>query len=263
MRKIDMGELREKQMQILDYVAQFCDEHGIRYIIEGGTMLGAIRHGGYIPWDDDIDVGMLREDYQRFIELFSQEAKDGYVFACSETTEGWHLPFGKVMDTNTLLVQDGHNLGINIDIFPYDDAPEDPQVMKKMYDTRDRLKVLNAIQCSKEKPSGNLIKRLAVYGVRAALHCFPEYYFIRRIEKSAQRFNGKGYKNLGMFTGESRITTCKKEWIQERTMVPFENRKYKVPVNYDGWLRSFFGEYMELPPVEKRKQHTFEAYLSD
>lgn len=152
MRKIDMGELREKQMQILDYVAQFCDEHGIRYIIEGGTMLGAIRHGGYIPWDDDIDVGMLREDYQRFIELFSQEAKDGYVFACSETTEGWHLPFGKVMDTNTLLVQDGHNLGINIDIFPYDDAPEDPQVMKKMYDTRDRLKVLNAIQCSKENP---------------------------------------------------------------------------------------------------------------
>ena len=263
MRRIDMAELREKQMEILDYVAQFCDDHGIRYIIADGTMLGAVRHGGYIPWDDDIDVGMLREDYQRFSELFPLEAKEGYLFACSTTVEKWHLPFGKVMDTNTLLVQDGHNLGINIDIFPYDDAPEDPKVMKRMYDIRDCLKVLNAIQHRKEKPSGNVLRRLAVYVVRAVLRCFPEYYFIRRIEKSAQQFNGIGYENLGAFTDESRITTCKKAWILDRKLVPFENRQYKIPVNYDGWLQSLYGDYMQIPPVDQRKRHTFEAYLYD
>lgn len=263
MRKIEMAELRERQMEILDYVAQFCDDHGIRYIIEGGTMLGAIRHGGYIPWDDDIDVGMLREDYQRFTELFPREAKEDYVFACAETVDKWHLPFGKVMDTNTLLTQDGHDLGINIDIFPYDDSPADPELMKKMYAKRDRLKGLNAAQIRKEKPSGNLARRIAVYGIRAVLRCFPEYYFIRRIEKNAQRFNGKGYENLATFTGESKVTTCKKEWILDRKLVPFENRTYKIPVNYDSWLRSFYGEYMQLPPEDKRKHHTFEAYLKD
>ena len=66
MRKIGMDELRQKQMEVLDYVAAFCDENGIRYWIEGGTLLGAIRHKGYIPWDDDIDIAMLREDYTRF-----------------------------------------------------------------------------------------------------------------------------------------------------------------------------------------------------
>ena len=70
MRKIGMDELRQKQMEVLDYVAAFCDENGIRYWIEGGTLLGAIRHKGYIPWDDDIDIAMLREDYTRFRKEF-------------------------------------------------------------------------------------------------------------------------------------------------------------------------------------------------
>lgn len=76
MRKIGMDELRQKQMEVLDYVAAFCDENGIRYWIEGGTLLGAIRHKGYIPWDDDIDIAMLREDYTRFRKEFPEKSRD-------------------------------------------------------------------------------------------------------------------------------------------------------------------------------------------
>ena len=86
MRKIGMDELRQKQMEVLDYVASFCDENGIRYWIEGGTLLGAIRHKGYIPWDDDIDIAMLREDYTRFRKEFPEKSRDPkFVFRCSST----------------------------------------------------------------------------------------------------------------------------------------------------------------------------------
>ncbi len=85
MRKIGMDELRQKQMEVLDYVAAFCDENGIRYWIEGGTLLGAIRHKGYIPWDDDIDIAMLREDHTRFRKEFPEKSRDPkFVFRCAE-----------------------------------------------------------------------------------------------------------------------------------------------------------------------------------
>ena len=162
MRKIGMDELRQKQMEVLDYVAAFCDENGIRYWIEGGTLLGAIRHKGYIPWDDDIDIAMLREDYTRFRTEFPEKSRDPkFVFRCAEDDKTWHLPFGKVMNTESLFLQDGHDLGINIDIFPMDDAPDDDALMDKMYRKRDRLKVLNAAQQNTGKPSGNVLRREA------------------------------------------------------------------------------------------------------
>ena len=94
MRKIGMDELRQKQMEVLDYVAALCDENGIRYWIEGGTLLGAFRHKGYIPWDDDIDIAMLREDYTRFRKEFPEKSRDPkFVFRFAEDDKTWHLPF--------------------------------------------------------------------------------------------------------------------------------------------------------------------------
>ena len=99
MRKIGMDELRQKQIEVLDYVSSFCDQQGIRYWIEGGTLLGAIRHKGYIPWDDDIDIAMLRKDYDWFRKAFPEKNQNSkFVFRCAEDDRDWHLPFGKVMD---------------------------------------------------------------------------------------------------------------------------------------------------------------------
>ena len=120
MRKIGMDELRQKQMEVLDYVAAFCDENGIRYWIEGGTLLGAIRHKGYIPWDDDIDIAMLREDYTRFRKEFPEKSRDPkFVFSCAEDDKTWHLPFGTGMNTESLFLQDGHDLASTSIFFPW------------------------------------------------------------------------------------------------------------------------------------------------
>lgn len=264
MRKIGMDELRQKQMEIMDYVARFCDDNGLCYILIGGSMLGAARHKGYIPWDDDIDIGMPRADYDRFTELFPKLCdRPAYVFACCEKDKNWHLPFGKVMDMDTLLVQDGHDLGINIDIFPYDDVPNDPALAAREYKKRDRLKLANAMQLNPNPPSGNLLRRLAVYCVRFVLHRFPKYYFIRKISDDAKRWNGKGIDTVCEIVGESYAAPCPRHILFDTMDAPFEDRVYKIPKDYDTWLTMRFGDYMTLPPEAERKRHIFDAYVKD
>lgn len=264
MRKIGMDELRQKQMEILDYVADFCDANDICYILDGGTLLGAVRHGGYIPWDDDIDIGMLREDYDRFVALFPAKCdKPGYVLGTPELDKNWHIPFGKVMDMNTLFVQDGHDLGINIDIFPYDEAPDDPKIVAKMYKARDRLKYISAAQMNRNPPSGNILRRLVVHCLRFVLHMFPDYYFIRRLYKKMQRWKGKGYSGVGEFSGESEAPLRRKSVVRERREARFEDRVYKIPIDYDTWLTGCYGDYLTLPPENERKRHTYEAFVAE
>lgn len=264
MRKIGMDELRQKQMEVLDYVTKFCDENDICYVLVGGTLLGSVRHKGYIPWDDDIDIGMLREDYDRFSEVFPQKCdKIGYIFKSPELDKCWHLPFGKVMDMNTLFVQDGHDLGINIDVFPYDDTPDDPELAARMYKMRDTLKSVNAAQMNRKRPSGNLLRRIAVYCIRFVLHMFPDYYFIHKISTRARKYEGKGYDFFGTFAGESLAPPCEKRIMRERVTSPFEDREYKIPKDYDTWLRAYYGDYMTLPPESQRKRHTYEAFVAE
>ena len=265
MRKIEINELRERQLEILDYVSLFCDQNGIRYWLDSGTLLGAVRHKGFIPWDDDIDIGMLREDYDRFVLLFREKCdKPGYVLKCPEMDKDWHLPFGKVMDMTTLLVQDGFNLGINIDIFPFDDAPENMNTVEKMYRIRDLLKSVDAASRNTMPPSGTVVRKGIVSCIRVFLHCFPQYWFIRKVAKYARKYNGNNLTKVGNFTGEAKMKPCEKQLVETTVSAEFENRVFRIPKGYNQWLCSFYGpDYMQLPPEDKRKHHTFEAYVSD
>ena len=262
MKKIEVDELREIQIRVLDEVADFCDEHGIQYWLDCGTLLGAVRHKGYIPWDDDIDIGMLREDYNRFITEFNVSHKgSNFEFRSIETHLDWHLPFGKVMDTTTLFIQDGFEFGINIDVFPFDDVPNDRKLLNKIYKKRDKLKTLDVARRNRKKPSGGFIRRTIVHCIRFVLHRFPEFYFVHKLSQEAQKNNNKGLKNIGIIVGDS--TRCSsKLWISAVTEATFEGKKYKIPKDYDLWLKDIFGpQYMQLPPENKRKRHSFEAYV--
>lgn len=263
MRKVEIQELRVLQMEILDFVAKFCDENQICYWLDSGTLLGAVRHKGYIPWDDDIDIGMLRSDYDKFARLFNEKnGESKFKFECVELNPKFPLPFGKVMNNETIILQAGHQYGINIDVFAFDNAPDNEKKVKRMYDAREFLKFLDMMQRADFRPHGVAVRRAAVYAVRALLRLFPQNYFIRKINKKAKKYMNKETKRVGCFAGEVQMIPCDKAMVASFIEAEFEGKFYKIPVGYDAWLQAFYGpNYMELPPVEQRKQHQFEAYV--
>lgn len=263
MKKIDNNELRSIQIEILDVVADFCDENEINYWIDGGTLLGAIRHKGYIPWDDDIDIGMLRADYNRFVKLFNLE-NTRYHLECIENNKYYHLPFGKVVDTNTILYEpdeNGFKFSINVDIFVYDNAPNDDIKVKYMYCIRDFLRANYYLQTANKSIRGSLIKSVLAHMISKLYRLVPSNYFLTKMIENSKRYEDKNVERVGNFVGWSKIM-CSKSVFDSFIDVEFEGKKYKAPVGYDEWLRSFYGDYMQLPPEEKRvTHHSFVAYI--
>lgn len=265
MKRIEAEELKTIQLQILSEVCSFCEQQKIQYWLDNGTLLGAVRHKGYIPWDDDIDIGMLREDYDRFMNLFNQY-NTRYKFYCIENNPHFLYPHGKVLDTMTVLYEPdkkGNKLSVNIDVFVYDNAPNDDKKVEKMYDHRDKYRRLQELRCAKNRPHGNIIRRICVYIVRAALHLFPRNYFVKKILKNSKKHVNANTTRVGNFMSYSRIA-CDKSIFNEFIKVEFEGKEYNAPIGYDEWLRAFYKDYMKLPPEEKRvSHHTFEAYIEE
>ena len=120
-----LKKLRKVEMEILDEIVRICKENDIEYFLTGGTLLGAVRHKGYIPWDDDIDIGMLRKDYDKFINVCKTALDKKYFLDCFETNKEYYLPFAKIKKNNTLFDEElTHHLsnhkGIYVDIIPFE-----------------------------------------------------------------------------------------------------------------------------------------------
>ena len=158
MKKIeDIQELRQIQMGILDEVHQFCEQHGLRYFLSSGTLIGAVRHRGYIPWDDDIDIYMPRQDYEQFLLTYT-DAKGIYRAINPATEPHYYYTFAKVVDQRTRMVEketEGYEIGVYLDIFPVDYVTDNLsrrervfRIKKLLYKIR-RCKISNSILCSR------------------------------------------------------------------------------------------------------------------
>ena len=261
--KVDADELKMIQLEILDKVAVFCEKNSIKYWIDCGTMLGAIRHKGYIPWDDDIDVGMLREDYDKFSKLFNN-TNSKYRFSSVEVDPTFPFPFGKVIDSTTILYEPDRRCGakysINIDIFPYDKAPQNKFLLKLMYFKRDVYKSLRLAQMRILKPNGSILKKFAIILTIGFSSLFPENYFCKKVISNSKKYSDSKSNYIGDFTSTGRFC-CDKSIFDSFIDVRFEGNNYKIPSRYDEWLKAFYGDYMKLPPEKERvSRHIFEAY---
>lgn len=267
-KEILLDELKVIQMDVLAAIDVFCDENNIRYSMACGTLLGAVRHKGYIPWDDDIDIYVPREDYKKLIEIFPSCYKGRYKISSLERDPLWEKPYAKAYDDKTVLFEKAdvkEVIGVNIDIFPVDEVPDSQEEWSGYDKTRRRLVyslVLRTVKLDKKRP---FIKNLTILLYRLLSFFYPIRKQARKVDRYAQRNNGKGY---------NRYFECCQGLIQKRPFpkalfdciiyIPFEDREFKAFEDADTYLRNGFGDYMHLPPKEKQvSHHAFKAYWKD
>lgn len=263
MKRLDIEAVKKIQLEILSVVDAFCKENRIQYWLDSGTLLGAIRHRGYIPWDDDVDIGMLRDDFDAFIATFNAR-NSRYQVICNEVQKDCYYPYAKVIDTHTVLYEPDENglkLSVNIDIFVYDATPGGKKA-EKQYDRRDLFAKLNVLQFL-YYPSKKRFKKMLRILIYHGLKLFPKGYFSSRIVRNSKKYAKTDAHMVGNFTSATRIL-CDKSVFDSFVLKEFEGKEYPVPVGYDAWLTAFYGDYMQLPPLEKRvTHHQFKAYIND
>ena len=259
MKKIeDIQELRQIQMGILDEVHQFCEQHGLRYFLSSGTLIGAVRHRGYIPWDDDIDIYMPRQDYEQFLLTYT-DAKGIYRAINPSTDPHYYYTFAKVVDQRTRMVEketEGYEIGVYLDIFPVDYVTDNLSRRERVFRIK---KLLYKIRRCKISNSNPLQSRLAYWCYKLLpLSAHEVFQLIQKIivlEEPTQtvcNMTEAGPKMKGCFPAAD---------IASSVDIEFEGRTYKTMVGYKDYLERTYGDYMKLPPIEQRVTHQFEAYI--
>lgn len=266
MKEIVGDELKSVQLNILKHVDEFCRKYSIQYFMSGGSLLGAVRHKGFIPWDDDIDIMMLRSDYERFIKEYSENDHSEYKVYSSRLDSQYTLPYAKVDNSKTILnehVEYPLSIGVNIDLFPIDIMPESKEKQKHVYAYFSRqMMFLNLKQVSVNK-NRNIFKNLLLVCSHVLLKPMKLSTIVRRIEKNAMQFSGcesSNYCGVAVWGYGIREVNLLSNYASSIDVL-FEDMMVPVPVGYDNYLRGVYGDYMQLPPEEKRiTHHDFEAY---
>lgn len=261
MDTIGLEKLQKVQLEIMDEVHRICVEHQITYYIIGGTALGAVRHGGFIPWDLDIDIAMPRSDYERFSEIAPQNLVARYIYRDYKNTHNFMHPHALVCVRDTYLsTRFGYlnpkeeNLGIYLDIFPLDVAPEDRTLQQKHINDIERVK-----RCKRLRRGylyRNDFVRKAIKKTIAALLFF---YNIDKLnddfDKVCRRYEDT---DSSMWCSMSSHFSYYKQCMPAAVygtpqLVKFENRMYYAPEQLDEYLTRIYKDYMKLPSEEERQ----------
>lgn len=262
MIELTMDELKEVQMKIMDYVDAFCRNNGIEYSLDGGTLLGAVRHKGYIPWDDDIDIMMTRDEYICFTEKWNTTGNHPFVFSNEESGNSFGYPFGKVHDPNTVtFVGPIERTGVFIDVFPIDKVidNEDFESRRKTILELHKERDAALIWLQAKKGEVSLLKRIKLFYKRPRRDFYEYASLINDIAKCRNSSYAPWYYDM-----VSPVSA--KALIPEKTLdaymdISFEDRTYRAMVDFDTYLSNLYGDYMTPPPPGKRvTHHGFKAY---
>lgn len=271
MREITSKELLQLQLDILRDVDSFCRKNGIEYFLVGGTGIGAVRHGGYIPWDDDIDIGMTRPNYDKFLSSFPGSYPNLNVYA-PEIDWEYYAPYANVCDNRTILFEGANShrhdeIGVKIDVFPYDGVPSDMQEFEAMRKKATKIRHLcyyKKLILSKVKiNSYRHLIALLLWKVRTIFRSHASYQ--KQLHALAMQTPYKDAEFVEKIVFPyAHNKPCKKEIFESYCDMPFENITVRNLVAYDEYLRSVFGDYMQLPPEEEQVcHHGFTAYWKD
>lgn len=263
MNKKTLRELQLTEVEILNELDRICKQNDITYYLIGGTLLGAVRHEGFIPWDDDLDVVMPRKDYEKFIKVCSNQLNKKYVLQSYRNTTNYWLPFAKIRKKNTIFLEkDIAHMntfhGIFIDIFPLDMSHSTGD----SFSVRARAKIFNytrylignKVGLYKHTNHENIKNTMLT---RILTRVFTSEFLLKLQQKMivihilAPRY----YVNFGSRYGVKK-QTIPIDWYEPAVLIEFEGNKYPAPSHYKKILERIYGKkYMELPPENKRVTH--------
>ena len=253
-----LAELKFLEIDILRHFVEICDKLNLRYYLLGGTLLGAVRHKGFIPWDDDIDVGMPRKDYEVFLQK-GAELLPTYLFLQTvQTDPGYVHCFAKIRNSNTTFVEISArkmkiNHGVFVDVFPLDYYPDTIERQKEFehkriwwlrrigveFDTNENTSFKGVMK--------RIVVKMLIPSVQRAITLRDALY--RSVPASSL------VANYGGAWGKKEIVPA--DWYGDGTTLMFEGMELTVPAEYDKWLTQVYGDYMQLPPMEKRIGHHY------
>ncbi len=256
-------ECRKVQIALLENISKICDEHSISYSLAYGSLLGAVRHKGYIPWDDDIDVLLLRKDYERLSKVLKSQKNVAWMDVLEESTENNVFPYMKVVDNRTVVKADDNNAshGIWIDIFPIDNLP-DNAIVRKLFLFRCVIKRAMVLSSITDFSSKNLGKK----GIaKKILFWIVKILGQKRVVKSYQhlmtRYAEKNTKYVGcLASAYIEKEAMERSVYNDTVLMEFEGHRFACLKEFDRYLSHLYGDYMKLPDENKRKTHEIVAW---
>ena len=263
LREMTTAQLRGLMVEMLGDIHRFCQEKGISYHLVSGTLLGAVRHHGFIPWDDDLDIAMPRPDFERFRKEYDHPY---FKFISAQNDTDYPLDYAKIHDIRTFLEEDNGtdvNWGVFIDVFPVDGVPSEQEAQR----------MIRRIQTIRHFASNQRVTRLFKVGkkhglkknvsiiVGKLLHPFVSLNQILKYEDKAMQKYDFADSAYAFYLPFIPVVIIRKDYVAETVPMPFEGIEVQVPKEYDKWLTQLYGDYMTPPPPEKQvSRHGIRAF---
>lgn len=270
MREMSMDEVKKVQFEMLQYAKKICDENDIKYYLAYGTLLGAVRHKGFIPWDDDIDISLMRSEYERFIKAVENDHHKYIRIVHMKNSKNYFGPYAMLVDTRTMInhftlkeyLIDG--LGVYIDVFPLDQF-DDLELLKSMLKKSHQLKALNNLTMVKTFANDKGVKKIAKMVVAPFANLIGHKALCEKTEKLAEAAKKENGKYVVDLMWDPQMRWCiPVEAYADTVQLEFEGETFSAPKEYDLVLRTGYGNYMQFPPEEERVTgHNYVFYWNE
>lgn len=270
MKELSIKEVHDGTLTILRKIIYVCDQIHVKYYLAYGSLIGAVRHKGFIPWDDDLDIVMLRPDYDVFCQycLSHEDELQPFKLICRENEDRYPYNIARFNDMRYKAEYQNvqtYDSGMFIDVYPLDGVKAmTPYEICRLDKKRDYLikMILWSVDDHYEPSVHNKWYRSAIkYIVRSYAKLRGSRYYLDKMENLKMLYPYDACEYVAEMVWDTKTVLCKKEWFAEGTMVDFEGMKVCAPKDIDGFLKAYYGDYMKLPPIEERvPSHGYKLY---